>query len=91
MTTAAQQQIILTLTPQQVKAALPIEPETIGQGFSDKTLTASGVDFSINYDGESELIAVVTRRAHGVSDQYCEDAIKDFFEFDIEEDEDEGE
>lgn len=74
--------IQLDLTPDQIRKALPMEPSGIENGFSDLTLTASGVDFQISYDGESELLGTCTRRPYGVSDEYCEQALRDFFETD---------
>lgn len=79
---AEQKVLQLNLTPDQIRAALPMEPAGIENGFSDKTLTASGVDFNISYDGESELLGICIRRAYGVSDEYCEQALRDFFETD---------
>lgn len=76
-----EQKIIqLNLTPEQIKKALPHELKGIENGFSDKTFTASGVDFEFSYDGESELLAKIVRKPFGISEQYCEQAVRDFFE-----------
>lgn len=72
--------IQLSLTRDQVRAALPHEPKGIENGFSDRTFTASGVDFEFSFDGEGELLAKAIRKPHGISDEYCEQAVKDFFE-----------
>lgn len=72
--------IQLNLTPEQVKKALPLEPKGIENGFSDKTFTASGIDFEFSYDGESELLAKTIRKPFGVTESYCEQAVRDFFE-----------
>jgi hypothetical protein len=73
--------IKLTLTPEEVRAALP----GFEQGFAERTIgvpTGDGeaeVVYTASYDGESEFIATVKELPENVSSDQAEVLIKEFF------------
>lgn len=71
--------IVIEVTPIQIKQAFPMDQYELINGFEDKNLKTGSCEFSISYDGESELIAEILNKPADVSDQFAVDAIKDFF------------
>lgn len=71
--------IVIEVTSIQIKQAFPMETDDLGQGFENKILKTGSCEFSISYDGESELIAEILNKPADVEDQFAVDALKDFF------------